>query len=349
MKSTGACLAIAALAVCINLTAATSSAQQPPITVPRNFARTFSNTDLPTPFGRTKYFGQTWYRGDSMGGSFPIRQIGFRTGPNATYSATTVKLAFVLDNSQLGFAGLTTNFVTNLSSSATTFYSLKNLSVPAANKNQDPTKPAVWIPGDQVKVFTGPHLIVQADVQTGTTASATGWNTEGYFMNNVSDTRVDSVGTSCGKSTLTSSYVSPRYTLTVTGAPASAPVTFYIGVDNQRLAGGSRLPFDLSGTGMRNCLLQLDPLAAVTVTADASGKATMGATVHAPASAFYAFIQAAHPEQGTNPANYVATGMEAVMAGGAGVSTYVYNYTTFGTQAQYGPYPTNRGQIMLFR
>jgi hypothetical protein len=124
---------------------------------------------------------------------------------------------------------------------------------------------------------------------------------------------------------------------------------FYVGLDNQRIRGGGRLPFDLAGAGMTNCLFQLDPLLTIPVMADASGAATLSASVAVPASSFFAFIQAGHPEQGTNPANYVATGMESVLLGGAGISTYVYNWTTFTGRAEYGPYATNRGQTLLFR
>ncbi len=331
----------------ITLTAEMTSAQQPPITVPRNFARVFSNSNILTPFGRTKYFGQTWYRGDSLPKVFPISQMGFRTGPNATYSATTVKIEIVLDNTKIAWGGLSTTFSANLTQSATTFYKLKNLSVPAVANNQDPVKPAVWIPGDQTMLFLGTNLIVQTDIQTSTTPSSTGWNVEGYSMG--STPRIHSVGTSCGKSILSSSYANGQYTLSVTGAPASAPVTFYVGLENQRPSGGGALPIDLTAAGMTKCLVQLEPLAAITVAANSSGNATLGASLPLPASAFAAFIQAAHPEQGANPANYVVTNMESALFGSAGTSNYVYNWTTFTGSAQYGPYTTSRGQIMLLR
>jgi hypothetical protein len=348
MKPTATSL-VAALTLAIALTADIATAQQPTVTIPRNFARVFSNSNIVTPFGRTKYFGQTWYRGDSLPKPFLMTQIGFRTGPNVSYSAMTIKFEFVLDNSKVTFGTLSKTFSANLTQSATTFYKMKNLNVPAVNKNQDPMKPVVWLPGDQVMVFTGPNLIVQNDIQTSTSASSTGWTVEGYSMSTGAPSRIHSVGTSCGKSTLSSAYANNQYTLTVTGAPASTPVTFYVGLDNQRRLGGGPLPVDLGVIGMTNCLLELEPLAAIPVTSNASGSATLSATLNPPTSSFFAFIQAAHAEQSANPANYVATNMESTLFGAAGISTYVYNWTTFGPTAQFGPYNTNRGQVMLIR
>lgn len=100
---------------------------------------------------------------------------------------------------------------------------------------------------------------------------------------------------------------------------------------------------------MTKCFLELEPLAALTVQANASSQATLSAPLNPPANSFFAFIQAAHPEQAANLANYVSTNMESTLFGAAGISTYVYNWTTFTPTAEYGPYNTNRGQVMLIR
>lgn len=231
------------------------------------------------------------------------------------------------------------SFAGNLSNSPTVFFKMANISVPAASSNPDPTKPTNWIPANQVMVFNGPNLIVQTDVQTSTSAGSTGYNIEGYVGTNLLYSR----GKSCGNSSLASNYDRTNYALTVTGAPANAPVLFHVGIDNYHN------PVDLALLGMNGCELYVKPLVVASLNANGSGVATLVAPLTQPTTAFFGFVQASHPQAGANPANYVSTNMRSAMFGNAGISTYAYNWTTFTATAQYGPYSTTRGQIMLFR
>jgi hypothetical protein len=50
-----------------------------------------------------------------------------------------------------------------------------------------------------------------------------------------------------------------------------------------------------------------------------------------------------------NPVGWGTTNTTHSVLGGAGLATYVYNYTVDGPVAQYGPYATDRGAVLLFR
>lgn len=123
---------------------------------------------------------------------------------------------------------------------------------------------------------------------------------------------------------------------------------FHLGLDNQYF-GGTRLPFDLSVIGMTGCKLLLEPILATTVAANAAGQASLSIRLPSPlpSSAVMAFVQASHPEPSKNPANYVTTNMASAIIGTAGLSNHVYNWTSFGPTAQYGPYPIHCGQVMI--
>lgn len=333
----GACAGLSCLASGL-------SAQASPVTVPKVFRGGFGNTWALAPFGRTKYFGQFWYRGDSVPASMPITQVGFRARRGASYAAAVTRIQIVLDNTSVDSANLSRTFAANLSKTPTTFFKLKNLNLPAVSNNQNPDLATPWIPGDQVMLFRGPHLIVQADVQTSAGPASTGYDVDAFIAARL---LLYNTGKSCGASKLDHGY-SGNYDLTVTGAPASAPVTFHVGLDNQR-SRGANLPVDLGVIGMTNCELYLDPFIAVTVMADAAGRATLSARVPSPAPSIPVFTQAAHPQPSANPANYVSTNLVSAMFGTFGVANWLYNWTSFGPTAQYGPYSSSRGPIVLLK
>ncbi len=339
------CLVTSALPLFAGWLTTTVCPAQAPLVVPNIFRGTFAPTAHSTPLGRTKYFGQHWYRGDSLPAVFPIRYLGYRTPRGATYSARNIVIGIVLDNSRIAVGGLSKTFTANLSSSPTTFFKLKQLSLPAVTNNQTPDQPNPWIAGDAVMVYLGPNLLVQTDVQTSTTPSTTGYLCDGFSAGG----NVFTTGTSCGKSRLVWQQSGSSHSLAVTGAPASAPVVFHVGIDN-RSFGGAPLPLDLGALGMTNCSLMLNPLVTAILTADSSGRASLTGTLTPPSPAVMVFVQASHPEAAANPANYVATNMASSILGTNGLGDYVYNWTTFGTTAQYGPYyPTMYGQILLLK
>jgi hypothetical protein len=50
-----------------------------------------------------------------------------------------------------------------------------------------------------------------------------------------------------------------------------------------------------------------------------------------------------------NPVGLATTNLANSILGGAGLSNYLYNWTVDGPIAQYGPYTTNRGPVLLFQ
>lgn len=319
---------------------ATAQTTSVPITVPSLYKNTFATTRNLLPYGRTKSFIQTWYSGTNLPNNTVVTAMGIRTNRGATQAARTHKLEIVLDSTKTTFSGISKTFTQNLSAKPTTFFKMKNLSLPAFTNHQDPNQPVVWIPGNTVFIYTGPNLLVQFDVQTGTSPSSLPYYSDSYIGSPMA-----SSGKSCGKSTL-SQRVGTTYDLTVSGAPATVPVLFHVGLNNQT-SNGARLPVDLSIIGMKNCNLYLHPLLTVGALTNGSGSVTLNAprTV----GAFTGFVQASHPETGANTANYVATNMVGRMFSGTGISTYLYNWSSFGPTAQYGPYSSNRGAVLLFR
>lgn len=314
-------------------------------TVPAVYTDAFTNSDILTPFGRTKYFGQTWYSGKGLPSILPVTQLGFRTGPARTYAALQCKIEIVLDNSQVQFNTLSKTFTANLSSAPTTFLPMTTLNVPAANQNQDPNTPALWIPGSTVFLYTGPNLICQTDVQTAATPSSTGYNVEGYSMSTATPFKLVSRGQGCGNGSLTHAYTatSQQYSLNASGVGATMPVLMHLGVSPLRT------PVDLGIMGMNGCELYQLPLVSLGLLSDGAGNAVLQGTLPATLPTSLVFAQASHPQPGANPLGYAATNGTAALLGADEISTYVYNWTTFSATAQYGPYTTNRGQVMLMR
>jgi hypothetical protein len=81
---------------------------------------------------------------------------------------------------------------------------------------------------------------------------------------------------------------------------------------------------------------------------DGQGQARVSMPFAIPTDNIVVHTQFAHTST-TVPAGLATTAVAHSILGGAGLSNYVYNWTTFGLTAQYGPYPTNRGAVMLFR
>lgn len=321
-------------------------AQTAPVTVPKVFRDTFSNFGGRHygPLARTKYFGQSWYRGDSMPRIMPITHLGFRPPQGVSFTARNIRVEFILDNSKNTTGNLSKTYAANLSSRPTVFMRMKTVSLPAVNNHQDPNQPAPWFPGDTPMIYTGPHLLVQTDIQTSSTPTATGYLVDGFnYRLNVYQT-----GTSCGRSKLVWNQSTTSHSLVVSSAPPSTPVTFHFGLDNGRFS-GTPLPLDLGLLGMTNCKLMLDPVLTTTKTTDATGRAILTAPLTLPSSALMVFVQASHPEANANPANYVATNMASTILGRIGLGNYVYSWTSFGPTAQHGPYNSMYGQIMLFK
>ena len=52
---------------------------------------------------------------------------------------------------------------------------------------------------------------------------------------------------------------------------------------------------------------------------------------------------------GSTPAGLVSSNVAGAEVGHLGLTNYLYNWDTFTPTAQYGPYTTNRGAVILLR
>lgn len=322
---------------------------QPSVTVPKIFKDSYAPSANLAPVARTKVFMQTWYHGQNVPLGTIVTQMGWRydsAAASGTGFAHTMEI--VLDNTPATFSTLSSTFTSNLSATPTTFLPLTTVNWPASPSGG--LDPAIWIPGNNPFFFTGPHLLVQVDVQTETTPrTLAGFNTDSYAGNS-SLAQVGSPG--CAASSLgvtnTANGANVDVAFTLTGGPPNSTAAFLLGAENQTFLGANVLPLDLGFMGMVGCRLGVDPLATFSLPTDGAGMATLQGPV--PVIAGFAqmmFAQCAHA--GNTPLGVVTTNVAGSEVGVGGLSTYVYNWTIFNPVAQYGPYTSNRGAVVLLR
>ena len=317
-----------------------------PLTVPELFTGTYASGGNLLPFARTKGFIQTWYDGSNLPIPTVVTALGWRTDTTASSAPLVHTLEIVLDNTPKDFFSLDKTFANNLSAAPTKFYALKTLNLPATSA-VDPDQPSTWIPGDTPFVYLGPHFLVQVDVQTSASPGSNTYYADAYSMGSLTTTLHNQTETSCASSSLLSSDTGSSFMLQFSGAVPSTPVTFLLGTDRQRL-GGVPLPLDLTPFGLTGCVLAVAPQATVTVTADTIGSASLTVPWIAGPPALQLFAQAVHFTSRTT-VGLGTTNLTGSLLGGAGTTNYLYNWTTFTPTSQYGPYPTNRGAVILLR
>jgi hypothetical protein len=153
---------------------------------------------------------------------------------------------------------------------------------------------------------------------------------------------------SCG-GTLAAAGTGTAFNLTFAGAPANAPASLLFGVENVRLGGAPVLPLRLDVLGMPGCHLGLDPVLAVGFTTDGSGGRTWSFPINYVAANDSDVVHTQVLHVRTNPGGWATTNATHSVLGSAGLGNYAYNYTRDGPTAEFGPYPTHRGAILLFR
>ena len=316
---------------------------QAPITAPRLFHGTAGPSASLGPLGRTFLFEQIWYCGDAFPAPLTIREIGWRGDPSANVGPQTIRFEITLDSSPKPMSGLSRRFATNLSGQESRFFSMKAMSLPAVNRPTDLNRPTVWIPGDAPFAFTGPHLLVQVDVQTSFPPLNTGHDLDA-FVQLTPSYHVESTG-SCLGASLRSSWTGGIYSLDLRGAPANAVAGLLLGVDNLQ-AFGVPLPWDLGVLGMPGCNLLVEPAVTAVVMTDDTGAATASVPLGMAASSAI-FAQALIYEP-TQPRGGTST-LASALIGHQGTCTYLYNWERFAPDAEFGPYAMNCAPILLVR
>ncbi|HLU39789.1 MAG TPA: hypothetical protein VK081_10405 [Planctomycetota bacterium] len=316
----------------------------------------FKNCEAPgsnvLPTGRSKSFLQTWYSGQNLPIGMVATQIGWRYDSAALMpGGFTHTMEIVLDNTTATFSTLSTTFAANLSAAPTTFLPLQQVNWPAPPSGG--LDAALWIPGAVPFTFIGPHLLVQVDVQTEASPRTLGtFYADGFLASTTTPWFIAHQPPGCAPSNLSATVSSQApnalVNFTLTGGPSNSQAVFLLGTENQAFSGVNLLPLDLGFAGMTGCSLGVDPLASVVVPTNASGTAQLQGSLPLPTSvAFLLFAQALHA--GNTPAGLVTGNVAGVQLGAAGLANYVYSWTSFGPIAEFGPYTTNRGAVVLLR
>lgn len=315
---------------------------QHPVSVPEMYTGSFGQSANSLPLGRTKGFIQYYIEGAHVGLRTPlVTQMGWRRATSQTSSpAVTMMLEIIIGPTTATFSTLNKVFASNFNGTPTTFLGLKGVNFPAyTSATTDPDVPGVWIRGDRPYIHTiGSSIIIQVDNQTSATAGTqTGW-----LCDSIPSTSglVRTSDASCG-GTLSTSYANNAVTLGVTGAKPQLPIVYLLGL---HLAA----PIDFGSIFGPNCTAVVLPDITIGTAADASGSHSFSFPLAAPTTdTLVVHFQAIHFHPTGN--NIVTTNATHLSLGSAGMCNYLYNWTTFTTTAQYGPYTTNRGPVHLFR
>ncbi|MEZ5964423.1 MAG: hypothetical protein R3F56_11305 [Planctomycetota bacterium] len=324
---------------------------QSSFTAPKIYRDSFAPGANFLPSARTKSFMQTWYHGQNLPVGTVVSQMGWRYDSGAASTGFTHTIEVVLDNTPMNASGFSNVFANNLSSAPTTFLPLQPVNWPApVSGNLDP---AMWIPGAAPFLFVGPHLIVQVDVQTeAAPRTLSGLNTDAINLTATSPYLAATGIAGCASSTLS---VVPSVSggivnldFRLSGGPANSQAVYFIGGENHTLFGAALLPFDLTFLGMTNCYLGVDPLLSLTLPTDGQGNALLQASLpNISGRPQTVFVQAAH--SGSTPLGLVMTNSVGASVGDFGLMNYAYNWATFGPTAEFGPYTTSRGAVILMR
>jgi hypothetical protein len=320
-----------------SLLTATAGAQKH-WTVPPAFGSAYAPGSHLLPLGRTRGFIQTWYHGSSLPfGSYG--EMAFRADETASAPATTHQIEIVLGNTTKTASTLSRAFSENLGQ-ATVFRRLGSIDFPAMQNPQDPDLPGLWIKGDRPFVFSGPHLVVQVDVRTSTAFDTVrSYLTDAYVMTTESGLHV-SAGPSCGGGQLIASYDGSTYRLTMKTSAPNLPVLFLIGPAIDRIS--------LANFEMPTCWLSVLPQFVIPSAADGNGDAPLAVPFAAPPETLQVFAQGLHITN-RNPRGLATTERSASLLGSTGCSTYLYNWSHDGLEAEVAATPKNRGSIILFR
>ena len=317
----------------------------PAHTIPKVFSGTYAPGAHSLPLARSRGFTQFWYRGSDLPPPLLVRAIGWRVDEDTTVQAMSLKLEIVLSNTAKTATNLSMTFADNLQKQVL-FSKMRWWNLPVQNRPSNPDHPALWMTGDRPFIFTGPNFIVQVDHQTTTVPITTLYFTDGYAMPVTPHFHMTS-GKSCAGTDLIASFDTgaSTYTLSLAGAPANVPAVLFLGTENRRL-GTARLPLDLSAFGAPGCWLGLAPIISIPLKTDASGRLLLTAKARLRNSTLYS--QAA-TRTNSNVLGYATSNVAHSILGNQGLSTYLYNWSRFGPQAQYGPFLTNRGVVTLLR
>ncbi|GEM_PF-6021845 len=306
-------------------------------TIPEAFHGSFAAGGSYFPFARTRGLIQTWYSGSQIPrGLKTMKEIGWRQDAWTKTGATTHRAEIKLENTKIGFTGLQATFAKNLVS-PTTFFSMKTISLPALGAPVDPDKPAAWIKGDRPFTYTGPNLLVQVDVRTKTTyASVPGLGFNSFAMGRRPMHWISH--RSCGGK-LAGIDAGPYWQIDLSGVKPKSPAALLVGL---RL-----LPVDLGSLFGRGCRAVVEPLLVIPTATDALGKARF-LLPYAPApAALVAHAQVLH--RGATSTGWATTNAVHSILSWNGVSTYLYNWSRDGSIAESGPFPTNRGTVLLVK
>lgn len=312
---------------------------QHPKTLPEVFTGSYAGGGNLFPLARTRGFIQYFHRGDQFPATRIVLQMGWRlTKTTTTIAALSHKLEIKIGNSKVKYNTLNKTFSKNFTSTPTTFFKLKTFNFPAIAKvPQDPDKPNAWIKGDAPFIWLGPNLVIQVDIQTAKTFGSTTVRATVDSMSSANP-RTYNTDKSCG-GTITASYIGGNFGGTVSGTLANSPVIY--------LVGNHLLPVDVGFLFGKGCSVTVNPILTFLGTANASGVSSFSVPF-VPATTSTLHIQALHrPKSGPGLASTNAS--HILFGGNNNISTYLYNWTRDGLIAQYGPYSTNRGPVVLFR
>jgi hypothetical protein len=322
-----------------------AAAQAHAVTLPKVFSGAFAPGGNQLPLGRSRAFVQFWYRGDDLAPPRAVQRLGWRPDETLSTPVQPQTLEIVLSSTTRGFDSLDVRYASNLGTDATVFAALRGYQLPPLSPPHDPDRPALWMPGDRPFLWSGPHLLVQVDVRTTFLPFPTGYAADGYATALPGDDLHAFSEPSCGGATLRASSDAVSYVLRVRGAPPNQPLTVLLGVEN-RMLGPLPLPLALDSLGMTGCVLALAPLAALSASSGADGTAVLTLRRPPGQQSVAVHAQAAH---GTtrNPAGVAATDCTHSVLGALGLGNYVYSWDSFGPVAEYGPFQTSRGAVLL--
>jgi len=334
---------VAAIALAL---AASAGAQQPVETVPRAFSRSHAPGARVLPFGRTRCLVQYWHRGEGITHG-TVTELGWRADELTRCGSLDQRVQIRIGNVARGFGNLSRTFNENFDRGATAFLTAKTLHLPAQTKTNDPNVPAMWIKGDRPFVFTGPHLLVEVDVSTEAKPRSTNYWADGLTMSKF-DTLQSKSGPSCGGSlTADYDYGHGSLRLSLAGGEPNRLALFLVGTDVVTFA-GHPLPLDLASLGMPGCWLGIAPLVILPTMMDAKARASLEFPIDLPEDSVAVHAQVVH-ERPTNAAGLVTSNVTHSVLGHAGLSNVLYNWDEFSPKAQFGPYASNRGTILLLR
>lgn len=331
-----------ALLSAVAFSAATPCAQVKPheTTIPAAFTGSIGPPGAYRFFGRSRGLLQQWYRADGLrAGS--ISSIGILE--NFTGPAITHKLEITLANTRTGFA-MSKTFRQNLGSAPVTWFRMKNASWPAVRR-VGPNQSHSWLSGDRPFMFSGPHLIVQWDIQTSTKFGmlARRENAGQYQLPFESGRS----GRSCGAASLDSSYSGSTLQLILGPVPTNRPALIFAGFSSA-WSGSFRLPFDLGPLGYTNCTLNVDPLLAFPVSTT-SGVGRLRLPIPIPKNDTYVIHSQGFFADSSKPSGFALSNATWSLLGNRGQCNYMLNWSRDGPTAQYGPYNVNSSVILLVR